>query len=209
LTSPIDRRKLRRFIMSHALHTEDVYVSVEDYLSAELASPTKHEYVSGAVYAMAGASRAHNVIAANLLRDLGGQLKGKECAALGSDMRLKIRKLEGSFYYYPDVTVDCSSSRKDEVDEPTVIFEILSPATNRADHGDKLLNYQALPSMRAYVLVDQFQPALTVYRRAANGPWTREILTGVEAALLLPEIGCALPLESIYDRVFAPPSAAS
>jgi Uma2 family endonuclease len=192
--------------MSQALQTEDVYVSAEDYLSAERASPTKHEYVAGAVYAMAGASWEHNVIAANLLAALCAQLKGTKCTALGSDMRLKIRKLGGSFYYYPDVMVDCSGSRQTEMEAPTVIFEVLSPQTARADHGDKLLNYQGIPSVQGYVLVDQFQAAVTVYRPAANGEWTREILTGLREALQLPEIGCTLPLKSIYDRVFAPPS---
>lgn len=142
---------------STALPEADIYVSVEDYLAAEELSDVKHEYLAGAVYAMAGASRAHNQIAANLLRHLGNQLQGKPCAVLGSDMRLRIRKSDVSFYYYPNVTVDCSGSKKDEVEEPSVIFEVLSPATDRADRGDKLTNYHAIASMRVYVLVNQLQ----------------------------------------------------
>jgi Uma2 family endonuclease len=203
LTTWTDGRRLRELIVSRALHTEDVYVSVEDYLSAESASPTKHEYLAGAVYAMAGGSRAHNLITANLLRFLGVQLDGRKCAVFGSDMRLRISRPNAAFYYYPDVTVDCSASEQDEVDEPTVIFEVLSPTTARADQGEKLLNYQAIPSMRVYVLVDQSQAALTVYRRAAQGHWTLEIATDLAGLLELPEIGCTLPLRSIYDRVFS------
>jgi Uma2 family endonuclease len=102
--------------------------------------------------------------------------------------------------------VDCSGSTQSEMEAPAVIFEVPSPQTARADHGDKLLNYQGILSLRAYVLVDQFQPPLTVYRPGANGEWIREILTGLRDALRLPEIGCTLPLESIYERVFTPPT---
>ena len=150
---------------------------------------------------MAGASRAHNQIAANLLRHLGNQLQGKPCAVLGSDMRLRIRKSDVSFYYYPNVTVDCSGSKKDEVEEPSVIFEVLSPATDWADRGDKLTNYHAIASMRVYVLVNQLQAAISVFRRTSEGEWRVEHLSGSDATLELPEIGCTLPLAAIYERV--------
>jgi Uma2 family endonuclease len=188
--------------MSQALRTEDHYVSVEDYLSAEEVSPTKHEYLAGSVYAMAGASWAHNRIVVNLLSILDHQLEGKQCAAFGGDMRLRISQPAHTFYYYPDVMVDCSNSQEDELDSPAVIFEVLSPATGRVDQGEKLLNYQSIPSARVYVLVEQLQPALTVYRCTPGGEWTRELLHDLGGVLELPEIACRLPINSIYKRVF-------
>jgi Uma2 family endonuclease len=50
--------------MQTALKSE--FVSIEDYLAGEEASETRHEYVNGTVYAMAGASREHNEIIGNL-----------------------------------------------------------------------------------------------------------------------------------------------
>src|ERR1051325_10938447 len=123
--------------MSATLRHDDLYVTPEEYLTAERISETKHEYLAGIVYAMAGASRAHNQIAGNIYRQIGNQLEGKGCAPFGSDMRVRIPKPGASFYYYPDVTVDCSGSKDDEIDQPTMIFEILSPETERADRGDK------------------------------------------------------------------------
>lgn len=41
-------------------------VSVEEYLRLERENPTRHDYNDGFLYAQAGASRAHNVIAGNL-----------------------------------------------------------------------------------------------------------------------------------------------
>ena len=184
-----------------ALRKDDIYLTPEEYLIGERVSATKHEYLAGVVYAMAGASRAHNVIAMNLLGELHNQLRGKRCVPFGSDMRLRIRKPGASFYYYPDVAVDCSGSKEDELDQPTVIFEVLSPDTERGDRGDKLVNYQSLAAMRVYVLVDQFRLAVTVFRRGEGDAWAREILSEPEAVLELPEIGCALPVRAIYERV--------
>ena len=49
----------------------DLPVSVEDYLAGEPLSEIRHEYLGGAIYAMAGASEAHNIIAMNLWVALG------------------------------------------------------------------------------------------------------------------------------------------
>ena len=188
--------------MSAALRKADIYLTPEEYLSGEMISGTKHEYLAGIIYAMAGASRSHNLVAGNLLIELGIQLRGKRCVPFGSDMRLRIHKPGATFYYYPDVTVDCSDSKDDEIDQPTVIFEVLSPSTDRGDRGDKLVNYQSLASMRVYALVDQFRMAVTVYRRGEGDAWTREFFSDADEKVDLPEIGCALTLRTIYDRVF-------
>ena len=43
------------------------YISPEEYLKTEELSPIKHEYRNGEVYAMAGASNTHVLIAGNLV----------------------------------------------------------------------------------------------------------------------------------------------
>ena len=80
-----------------------------------------------------------------------------------------------------------------------MIFEVLSPDTERVDRGEKRLNYQTLPSLEAYCLVDQFRVAVTVYRRTADG-WTSEFMSEKTDTLRLSCIGCELPLAAIYER---------
>ena len=47
------------------------YVSPEEYLTIERNAEFKSEYVDGVIYAMAGGSERHNLIAANIIIALG------------------------------------------------------------------------------------------------------------------------------------------
>lgn len=186
--------------MSDALRTDSYYLTPEEYLAGEIVSQTKHEYLAGVVYAMAGASIDHNIIAGNILRELGNQLQGKRCTPLAMDVRLRIRSGPATFYYYPDVMVDCRSTDKMFVEEPSVIFEVLSPDTERTDRAEKLRNYQGIPSVNLYGLVDQFHVAVTFYRRIGEG-WEMVFLTERTDVIEMPDIGCSLSLAAIYDRM--------
>jgi Uma2 family endonuclease len=186
-----------------ALRKEDIYVTPGEYLAGERLSDTKHEYLAGIVNAMSGGSKAHARISGNIFRNLGNQLEGKPCEAFNSDMKVHLRLAEGEFFYYPDVSVDCSGPRDPHafyIDEPKVIFEVLSPTTERIDMSEKLGNYLRLPSLVAYVLVGQFTPHVTIHRRAAEG-WSMEFLGATTDTLALPEIDCTLPLTAIYERM--------
>ncbi len=187
--------------MSAALRLEDYHVTEEEYLAAERFSEVRHEYLAGAVYAMAGASRPHNRIVSNLVAEIGSQLRGKRCEVFSNDIKLRIQHApRATFYYYSDVVVDCSGSDSDNVEEPAVVFEILSPGTERTDRGEKLVNYQSLPALKVYAFVDQYRPAVTVYRREGN-TWGMKWYSRLEEVLELPEIACSLSLSTIYERM--------
>lgn len=177
------------------------YFKVEDYLAAERLGEQKHEYLAGAIYAMAGTSVGHDRIAGNLYRSLGNQLAGKTCEVFSSDVKVRIRKDAADFFYYPDVTVDCSGAGNAELfaEKPRAIFEVLSPDTERIDRGEKLRNYQAIDSLELYALVDQFHIAVTIYRRTAQG-WIMEFLTEKEDVLKIDSLKCTLPMLAIYER---------
>jgi Uma2 family endonuclease len=188
--------------MGSAIRPE-YYQTPEEYLAGERVSQEKHEYLAGVIYAMAGTSIGHDRIAGNIYRHLGNQLSGKPCEAFSSDVKVRIRKDAADFFYYPDVTIDCSGAGNAALfaDEPRVSVEVLSPDTERIDRGEKLRNYQALPSLEVYALVDQFHIAVTLYRRTAQG-WEMEFLTEVTDVISLASIDCALPLSTIYERTY-------
>ena len=182
-------------------HRDDYYISPEGYLAGERVSQQKHEYLAGVIHMMAGTSIGHDRIAGNIYGELRAQLRGHPCEAFSSDVKVRIRANAAEFFYYPDVTVDCSTQGNSSLfaEAPRVIFEVLSPDTERVDRGEKLRNYQALPTLELYGLVDQYHVAVTLYRRVADD-WVCEFLTEKTDIIPLPGIGCELSLAAIYER---------
>ena len=137
-------------------------------MASEAVSDVRHEYLAGVVYAMSGTTVTHGRIIHNIDRELGQQLRGRRCEAFTSEIKVRIRVGADEFYYYPDVLVDCGEPPGESLfaEEPRVIFEVLSPSTERTDRYEKRLNYQKLATLDVYVLVDQARVAVTAYRRA-------------------------------------------
>ena len=176
-------------------------VSTEEYLEGERHAEVRHEYVDGYVYAMAGASANHNRIAGNIFSELRERLRGRGCEPFITDMKVRIPPSFADVFYYPDVLVACDPTDNAPYfrERPSVIFEVLSPETERTDRREKAIAYRQLPSLETYVLVDQDRMALTVLRRAEVG-WQAEQLQGADAILKLPSLGVEMPLEHIYER---------
>lgn len=178
-------------------------MSVEEYLESEKLSDVKREYVGGVVYAMAGASVRHDTLVANIVGSLVGSLRGKRCRAFTPDMKIRLKFPTHFRFYYPDATVVCDRDPPSEeafIDNPVVVFEVLSRSTRRLDQGEKMDAYLSMHSLSVYALVEQEVPLITLHRRTDQG-FVRETCEGLGSALALPEVGLDLPLSHIYDRV--------
>ena len=180
-------------------------VTPEAYLASELKSPIKHEYVGGAVYAMAGAKNIHNIIAVNILGMLHAKLRGKKCRPFNSDTKVRLRFSNHVRFYYPDVQVVCQPNSLEESfqDQPNVIVEVLSESTRRTDEGEKLDAYLSIPSLEAYLLVDSSNKEVVVEQRGSNG-FERAVYIGDAESVPLPCLGFDLPLAEIYEGVQLP-----
>lgn len=180
------------------------FITPDEYLEGERLAEIRHEYVNGHIYAMAGASDDHNRIAGNIFGELRERLRGKRCEPFINDMKVKIPPVFADVFYYPDVMLACdpSDNAKYYRERPTVIFEVLSPETERTDQREKAIAYHAISSLTAYVIVEQDRLALTVQRRTEAG-WHPEVLEGRSAILRLPEVGFEISLEHIYERTAA------
>jgi Uma2 family endonuclease len=176
-------------------------ISPEEYLHDERSADIRHEYVNGQVYAMAGASDDHNRIAGNIFAALHSTLSNTRGEAFINDMKVKIPPTFADVFYYPDVIVACTpkDNAKYYRECPAVIFEVISPETERIDRRERVLSYRQIPTLRAYVMMEQDRMAATVLRRAKIG-WESEALEGPEAVLRLGAIGFTIRLEAIYAR---------
>ncbi len=180
------------------------YLTPEAYLEQERQAETKSEYFAGQVFAMAGASGAHNIIVANAIIELGPQLKRRPCITYASDMRVKVS--DSGLYTYPDVSVVCGKplfddKQKDTLLNPTVLIEVLSDSTEAYDRGKKFAHYRMLDSLTEYLLIAQDHVAVDRFVRQADGRWLLTAYRGLDSVIVIDAIACELPLAEVYDKV--------
>lgn len=179
------------------------FITPDEYLKMERHSETKHEYFNGRIYAMTGASEAHNTIAGNLIGILYAEVIDKGCRVYPGDMRVKVSPT--GLYTYPDVTVVCGKpqTEKNELDtllNPILLVEILSPSTAEYDRSEKFRHYRTLKSLQDYLLVSQDRVWVEHYTLRA-GEWIYNDATTLDALLNLPSINTNLPLAKVYQNV--------
>ena len=177
-------------------------ISIAEYLDGELVSNVKHEYISGAVFAMVGARNAHDMITVNALLAFGTRLKGTACRPFNSDTKIRIRMKDHVRFYYPDMSVVCQANALSETfqDQPVVIVEVLSEGTRRLDDGEKRDAYFTIPTLTHYILLEQDSIVAVVYRRVGQN-FERQEFTDPNDVITLDSLSLSLPLREFYDGV--------
>ena len=176
-----------------------------EYLVRERTAEYRSEYVDGRMVLMTGGSLAHVGITTNISATLHEALRGGPCRTLQNDMRVRVA--DGAFYTYPDVVVACApieleDSHRDTLLNPVVIVEVLSPSTAVYDRGEKRRRYQAIESLRHYLLVEQDRPFVEHHRRDGDR-WSAAVVEGLTGVVELSAIGVSLGLDRVYEDVAA------
>jgi Uma2 family endonuclease len=171
-------------------------ISEEDYLKGELLAETKHEYIDGQVFAMAGASENHNLLSVNILTELKNQLKGTPCRAFVADMKVKVEH----GFFYPDVMVVCQQDNENEYfkNSPIIIVEVLSKSTRHFDQTNKRLRYQKIPSLEEYVLIEQDKGEIQVFSKKDH--W-QSFYYYLGDEITFSSLGVTVRVEDIYYQV--------
>jgi Uma2 family endonuclease len=181
-------------------------VTEEQYLALDRAAEFRSEFLDGEMIAMSGGSTNHARLQQNISSELYNRLQGSGCEAFGSDLRIRV---SARMYTYPDISVVCGKLRvadghRDILLNPIVIFEILSPSTEKYDRGVKFQHYRTVDSLKDYVLVDQDQVRIEHYSRETDNTWTLHDHEKLDDELKIASIGVSLFLSRIYDRVELP-----
>jgi Uma2 family endonuclease len=177
-----------------------VRYSFGEYLAHERVSNTRHEFLDGQIFAMAGGSPEHSALIAAFAAHLANAVRGGRCRVHMSDLRVRVSAT--GLTTYPDVAVICGPWQRDAADEhtvvnPTLLVEVLSPTTEAYDRGEKLEHYKRIDSLRACALVAPDRHEVELWTRSADGPWARALL-GPGAALELAAIGARLDLDAVF-----------
>jgi Uma2 family endonuclease len=180
-------------------------LSFDDWLEGERAAlEGRSEFVGGEVFAMTGASLAHNAIVTNISGELRRQMKRRPCQVYANDVKVLIRSENAG--KYPDLVALCGEpelldDRRDVLLNPSLIVEVLSDSTEAYDRGDKFALYRQLPSLHEYLLVSQHRVGVELYTRGEDGRWMLTDYAALADRVPLTSIDCTLALAEVYDKL--------
>jgi Uma2 family endonuclease len=178
----------------------------DEFLAWERDQRERHAYFRGQIFAMAGGSLRHSLLASRMIQLLGATLRDKPCDVHTSDLRLG---LDPRHFVYADAVVVCRpfelrAATTDVVTNPSVVIEVLSKSTEAYDRGDKQASYLALASLKHYVLVSQREARVELYTRQDDGSF-RFTVHGPGMTMGLEKPQLTLSVDDIYAGCFELP----
>ncbi len=182
-------------------HAEITYITPEDYLEGEKLADYRHEYIDGEIYAMASASDAHARISGNAFILLKTHLRGSKCSTYLGEMKAQADRTK---YLYPDVMVTCNENdRKSNYSKshPLLIIEVLSKSTEGYDRGKKFEYYRQMDSLQEYVLIDQTEYHVDLFRKNAQLRWELFSVIEADSELCFSSMECCFTLAALYEDV--------
>jgi Uma2 family endonuclease len=186
-----------------ALPVKQSYISPEQYLESQRTAEFPSEYMDGEMIAMSATGKAHGQIASALTAIVHTALQNKPCESSSG-----IAVEAPASYLIPDLVVYCDGgefdSDYDYLQNPVIIFEILSSSTALYDRGRKWMRYQKIDSLMHYVLIAQDEAAIEVFTREAGGGWHYDAVSGLSTVIRLSHLDLEIPLVDLYQRVIFP-----
>src|ERR1043165_9327432 len=175
-----------------------------EYLEIERAAQFKSEFFDGEIFAMAGGTLQHSLIATNLAAEFRNLLKNHKCTAYNKDLRVKIEAT--GLFTYSDLSILCgplefAEGTDDTVVNPSLLVEVLSSSTEAYDRGRKFEHYRQIPTLQEYLLVNQNEPRIEQFIRESDGRWLLNDVAGMEKKLELPSLKIAISLSEVFAKV--------
>ncbi|WP_296585060.1 Uma2 family endonuclease [Xanthobacter sp.] len=178
-------------------------MSIADFFAYRGEEGVRYELVDGVlVRAMTGASQRHDLVLVNILASLHSKLRGSPCRVSTDDLAIVV---SNGNVRRPDVSVSCGKldDRAQQLSDPRMVAEVLSPSTRGIDLVRKLEEYKSVPGLACILLVEPDAPHALLWRREGAG-WALEEVQGLEGGFDLPEIASSLTMAELYDRLTFP-----
>jgi Uma2 family endonuclease len=172
-----------------------------DYVGLEMYSDTKHEFLDGEIYAMAGGSEEHSALAAAMIHALTNAVGDQPCRVHTSDLRIYVEAV--GLATFPDGSVICGPLEQHEPSpeatalNPMILVEVTSDSSEDYDTGPKFDYYRMIPTLRDYVVVSHRERRITVHTRGADGAWTTHSASRGERVRVF-SLGAELAVDEIY-----------
>lgn len=145
-------------------------MKVEEYLDLEKDAAERHDFVGGVIHPTPRPTPRHEYIVGNIHRRLADAAEGGSCRVHRENAKVRIGD---ELVYYPDVMVACGPEPNYPLVEtaPCLLVEVIAPDTREIDRREKVAFYLNIPSLKAYLLVEENRPVVERFFRDEEGKW--------------------------------------
>src|SRR3954452_18569166 len=129
-------------------------MTLEEFLVWDDGTDTRYELIAGCPVAMAPGMEDHGVLAARLVAYLENGLAGRrQCQTVAESGILDPDRVDT--FFVVDIGVTCAprERRRQYMQDPILLLEILSPSTERHHRKIKVPAYQRILSVQEILLV--------------------------------------------------------
>jgi Uma2 family endonuclease len=147
------------------------------------------------------ATHKHNKIIRNIDRKLQNNIDESLFSVYANTVNVCIIINGKEKIRIPDVTVVREPevlTANQELTNPLVIFEVVSPSSIQTDYVDKLREYKFLESLQEYIIVEQEKNYLVHYQRFSTNEWAETKIETNNDFLYLPTVAIRLEMQEIY-----------
>jgi Uma2 family endonuclease len=176
-------------------------MNLAEFLSWEDGTDTRHELVGGFPVAMAPPAEAHRILATRLASRIDEVLAARRPCNAQIEAGV-IRPDRADSYFVADIAATCTPNERgrQEIKNPILIVEILSPGTERHDRQGKVPVYRGIESVEEILLVDSESIYAEVLRREGDR-WITVLVRGRDAVLGLTSVDLSIPMAELYDGI--------
>jgi Uma2 family endonuclease len=171
------------------------------YVAIERESTTKHEFLDGEIYAMAGGTEDHSALAANIITALNIAIGDRPCRIHTSDLRIYVES--AGLATFPDGAVICGSLQQHPPSpdatalNPIILVEVTSDSSEEYDTTTKLDIYRTIPTLREYIVVSHRERRISVHRRDEHGAWSTRVAIAT-GRIAVESLGAEVVVDVIY-----------
>jgi Uma2 family endonuclease len=185
------------------------FVTLDEYRAISDTAEERLEYRNGEIFVMTGGTSNHSAIAVNITSTLFIALRDNDFLVYNGDMRIWIPEFNCGTY--ADALVingepEFNGKRNDEILNPLLIVEVLSPTTQGYDCGEKFRKYRSIPSLNEYLLISQSEVYIEHYSKSDSTSekgdiWQLQVSNRLDQKITLPSLNIEIALTEIYRRI--------
>jgi Uma2 family endonuclease len=179
-------------------------MTLDEFLRWDDGTDTRYELIGGFPLAMAPGLEDHGVLALRLGAWVDAALAKRRPCRTATEAGI-LHPDRADTFFVAGVAASCAprEPRRQYMQDPILLVEILSPSTERHDRRIKMPVYRRIVSVQEILLVDSESRYAELHRRQGE-QWLIQIIVGDAGIISLASIGSEISMSDLYEGLAFP-----